>query len=376
MADRGKYQVFPDMVGESWERFKAHLSQFGLQTEIVKDEQGDILDGHQRERGCREAGVEPRYREMCGLTEDGKWEFVIGANEHRRHMTTDEQRTVMVEMRQKGLTQIRIAELLGTDQGTVSRGLKAKRAQGATLPEQIRTADGRKYPGQRKAPGARDRRGPAEAPGSAQTSVVSDGDNRADEGCAPGPLEITQEADGHVLLKGEIEAVEEHVPAASVRAVVYLDCLLEVDAEALRRVAHLAARVLRPDGVLVVACNTWTARAVLAAVDPAIPFRSLLGMPHAESMEGVTGRFDPILIFGGKEATVWEAWDERVHAQQALNLLGDFTAGLTDPGDSMLVLEINLSMSGEAYDEAREMGRQLVLAKCPYRPVWMQAADE
>lgn len=57
----------------------------GLRVPIVLDDQGRILDGRNREKACRLAGVEPTFWTYDG---DDLAEFVIDANSSRRHMST------------------------------------------------------------------------------------------------------------------------------------------------------------------------------------------------------------------------------------------------------------------------------------------------
>ena len=52
------FQSFPDLAPWEYEALKASIRRYGVILPVVKDENGDIIDGHQRERACRELGIE------------------------------------------------------------------------------------------------------------------------------------------------------------------------------------------------------------------------------------------------------------------------------------------------------------------------------
>ena len=75
--------VFPLMVGAELDALIADIGENGLNEPIVVFE-GQILDGRNRERACKKAGVEPRYVEFDSSR--SPIEFVISANIKRRHL--------------------------------------------------------------------------------------------------------------------------------------------------------------------------------------------------------------------------------------------------------------------------------------------------
>lgn len=157
------------------ESLKASVAKHGLLQAIVRDEEGNILDGHQRLRACLATDTKPRYKTQRGLSEEEKWNLVFACNEHRRHMSAQKRREVAVTLRRRGFTQERIAELLGVDQKTVSRHLARAKDEGADLPDEIQTKAGKRYPTERKSAGRRgdEKRAPSEQ------EVVSAGEDVA-----------------------------------------------------------------------------------------------------------------------------------------------------------------------------------------------------
>lgn len=81
--------LFPLLEGDDFQKLVADVRDNGLRDDIVLHD-GKILDGRNRERACRAAGVEPRYRTYDGDTSPwGLLRFVVSANLRRRHLAKD-----------------------------------------------------------------------------------------------------------------------------------------------------------------------------------------------------------------------------------------------------------------------------------------------
>jgi ParB-like chromosome segregation protein Spo0J len=57
MTPREKYQVMPELRPEEYEALKADIAARGVMVAIELDEYGNTLDGHHRQRACRELGI-------------------------------------------------------------------------------------------------------------------------------------------------------------------------------------------------------------------------------------------------------------------------------------------------------------------------------
>lgn len=77
-----------------FERLVADIAEQGLLNPITLY-QGQILDGRNRERACRAAGVEPRYVEFEGKDPAA---FVLSQNLARRHLGPSERAMVAARM--------------------------------------------------------------------------------------------------------------------------------------------------------------------------------------------------------------------------------------------------------------------------------------
>ena len=97
---------------------------------------GEILDGHQRLRACRDLGITNYPRRIIGgLDEDGKRDHAIRANCLRRQLTRQQRRDVIAaELRRDPRRSNRLlAALVGADQNTV-RSVRDRLVAGAEIP--------------------------------------------------------------------------------------------------------------------------------------------------------------------------------------------------------------------------------------------------
>ena len=53
-TNNNSYQLMPDLPSWEYDALKESIRQYGVIVPVVKDEYGTIVDGHHRERACRE----------------------------------------------------------------------------------------------------------------------------------------------------------------------------------------------------------------------------------------------------------------------------------------------------------------------------------
>jgi hypothetical protein len=90
--------IFPMLEGEAFEALKQDIKANG-QHDPIWTYQGKIIDGRNRERACRELGIEPRIQEW-----DARGDlvaFVISQNLHRRHLTEPQRAIVAARLKQR-----------------------------------------------------------------------------------------------------------------------------------------------------------------------------------------------------------------------------------------------------------------------------------
>jgi ParB-like chromosome segregation protein Spo0J len=90
--------IFPLMEGAEFDELVEDIKANGLRDPIVLFE-GKILDGRNRYRACLKAGVDP-YPEchVFNYPGDDPTSFVISKNIHRRHLTAEQKRDVIVKL--------------------------------------------------------------------------------------------------------------------------------------------------------------------------------------------------------------------------------------------------------------------------------------
>ena len=120
---RPPYQVFPDLPPDEFESLKRDIAERGVQVAIELTPEGEILDGHQRQRACRELGIRnyPR-RIVSGLDDEGKRHHAIRANCLRRQLTRQQKRELIEEELRRNARQSNsmLAEIFGVDDKTIA----------------------------------------------------------------------------------------------------------------------------------------------------------------------------------------------------------------------------------------------------------------
>jgi ParB-like chromosome segregation protein Spo0J len=81
------YQAFPDLSKADYRALKADIRQHGIKVAIVVDENGQVLDGHQRLRACEDLGMaDYPTHVVSGLTEAEKVAYGLSLNLLRRQI--------------------------------------------------------------------------------------------------------------------------------------------------------------------------------------------------------------------------------------------------------------------------------------------------
>jgi hypothetical protein len=123
IVDTSKYQFMPDMSPSEFEALKADIVERGIVVPIDVDENGEILDGHQRYRAWIELkkNEPPPIIIREGLSEREKRAFARKNNILRRHLSREKVRQLIAEQLKDSpeWADNRIAQALGVDGKTV-----------------------------------------------------------------------------------------------------------------------------------------------------------------------------------------------------------------------------------------------------------------
>jgi hypothetical protein len=92
LPDHPDASLFPMMPPDELDALAEDIKKHG-QREPIYVHQGMVLDGRNRLKACRIAGVEPDFREWNG--HGSPVDFVVSMNLHRRHLTSEQKRAVI-----------------------------------------------------------------------------------------------------------------------------------------------------------------------------------------------------------------------------------------------------------------------------------------
>jgi hypothetical protein len=133
--------LFPLMEGEDFAALVEDIRAQGLNEPIVIFE-NQLLEGRNRYRACREAGVTPKYVEKVFDSEAAAVAFVISANIHRRHLTAEQRRELTTKLLKANPQQSdrKIAAVVKVDHKTIAE--VRRRAEGSgEIPQMVKRVD-------------------------------------------------------------------------------------------------------------------------------------------------------------------------------------------------------------------------------------------
>ena len=140
-----KYQLLPELSDEDKSNLRDSIEARGVDHRIVVDENGEILDGHNRKEIADDLGIECPSRVVHIASEAAKRAYVLNVNLARRNLTNaqkrdvrNRQKEIAVEMNETH-TQEKIAVVLGVPQQTVNRWLSDNTHVGNSVKPNHRT---------------------------------------------------------------------------------------------------------------------------------------------------------------------------------------------------------------------------------------------
>lgn len=140
-------QEFPDLAPWEYEALKLSIRRYGVILPVVRDEHGLTIDGHQRERACRELGIENYpVLTLSGLTDEEKRDHAFVLNQARRRLNRRQMRELIAAelKRTPDLSNNWLAQVLGTTDKTVE-AVRQRLVATSEIPklDQLRGKDGK-----------------------------------------------------------------------------------------------------------------------------------------------------------------------------------------------------------------------------------------
>lgn len=207
----GKYQPFFDLPAAQFQGLVDDVAKRGVLLPILVDEDGHVIDGHQRRRAAAEAGVECPQVVVAGLSEEEKQTLSLTLNLFRRHLSGTERSRALQQLANLGLSTRRMADILGISKSQVHRDLAE-----VERPETITDSLGREQPTTK----TRDvsHMGHVDPPAGIDPEtgeIVGGGDGRNDS-TPPGQDESPKNADpAHTSSEGESQVPPVDAPSDS-----------------------------------------------------------------------------------------------------------------------------------------------------------------
>lgn len=144
----GPVQPFRDLDAATEQALRASIERFGVLVPVVIDQHGRVLDGHQRLRLADELGLEPD-RVVRAVADDAEaWAVAVSLNTDRRHLTPEQRREVVADLRAEGHSLRAIAGAVGVSHPTVLADIEAT-GKSLPVPERVVGLDGKSRPATR-----------------------------------------------------------------------------------------------------------------------------------------------------------------------------------------------------------------------------------
>lgn len=146
MTSPTPYQLLPRLSDDEFAALREDIRENGIRVPIDVDEDNNILDGHHRSWIAAELDIDAPRRVVSGLDDQGKRNHARAVNALRRHLSIDQRRDQVAQMRAEGQTIQAISTTLGVPKSTVGDDIQAISETGITSPATITASDGRERP--------------------------------------------------------------------------------------------------------------------------------------------------------------------------------------------------------------------------------------
>lgn len=308
--------LLPPLSTEEFDALKLDIKQNGVVAPILVDEDGTILDGHNRFRIDKNAP----HKVIAGLSEEEKQAFVIRCNFARRNLSPDQRRETLAKMKRmakawreadpKVWTQEKVARSLGVARETVRDWFKSNGVTANTCNPDARVklnADAQRVAAERVAAGEPQQQVAADFKVSQQaiSNIVRRVKKEEERKEARKEIAAFGQAiaDARFVHGDFVQVATEHLKDNTVDLLFTDPPYFTEYVPDYGRLAEVASRVLVDGGSLIAYCGHALVPQILEAMKPAgLRFFWLLGCIHTGQCSrmprsGIVVTWKPMLWF-------------------------------------------------------------------------------
>jgi ParB-like chromosome segregation protein Spo0J len=141
---RAYHAAVRPLTDDEYALLKEDIAKRGIITPIIKDADGNIVDGYHRDKIAKELGLTDIPVKQVDGTEAELQAMAIALNVARRQLNAEDRRELVAQLRAGGKSERQIAETLGVTKTTVHRDLEASGPNGPV--DRVTGKDGKSRP--------------------------------------------------------------------------------------------------------------------------------------------------------------------------------------------------------------------------------------
>lgn len=146
------FQLFDALPSHIEDALRESIRRFGVLVPVVRDQDGNTIDGHHRSRLADELGVDYRVDVIKVADDDEAREIARTLNADRRHLPPEQRKEVVAHLREQGHSTRAIAEAVKVSQSQVVKDVRELNTSGQlNEPERIVGKDGKDRPARKPA---------------------------------------------------------------------------------------------------------------------------------------------------------------------------------------------------------------------------------
>jgi hypothetical protein len=144
------YRIFPAYTPKGHLALKTSIAEDGQHVAVIRDQDGNLLDGFERHECCRELALPCITEVRCFSSETQKYQLILDANSQRRRHLNKKQKEKLIEaylLADPEMADHCLADTIGVSKNTVAR-IRRTLEDTSDIPKlaMLRGKDGKKRP--------------------------------------------------------------------------------------------------------------------------------------------------------------------------------------------------------------------------------------